>query len=53
MMLPADQLLVSESGIRSAEDVIRLQSANINTFLVGEAFMRDAEPGRALQRMFF
>ena len=52
-MLAGDQLLVTESGIRSAGDVKRMQSSGINTFLVGEAFMREAEPGAALQRMFF
>lgn len=53
MMLPGDQLLVTESGIRDANDVARLQSFGINAFLVGEAFMREADPGLALQRMFF
>lgn len=52
-MLPGDQLLVTESGIRDAEDVKRMQSSGINAFLVGEAFMREADPGLALQRMFF
>jgi len=52
-MLPGDQLLVSESGIRDADDVARMQSSGINTFLVGEAFMREENPGLALQRMFF
>jgi len=52
-MLPGDQLLVTESGIRTADDVLRMQSCGINTFLVGEAFMREADPGLALRRMFF
>ncbi len=52
-MLPGDQLLVTESGIRTADDVQRMQSCGINTFLVGEAFMREADPGLALRRMFF
>lgn len=52
-MITADQLLVTESGIRTAQDVRRLQDSAINTFLVGEAFMREADPGIALQRMFF
>jgi indole-3-glycerol phosphate synthase len=52
-MLPAKQLLVTESGIKTAEDVKRMQVSNINAFLVGEAFMREADPGLALKRMFF
>lgn len=52
-MLSTDQLLVTESGIRTADDVKRMQASAINTFLVGEAFMREADPGQALKRMFF
>lgn len=52
-MLSADQLLVTESGIKTATDVSRLQASGINMFLVGEAFMREADPGSALKRMFF
>lgn len=53
MMLPGEQLLVTESGIRSKDDVQRMQSSGINAFLVGEALMREADPGKALQRIFF
>ncbi len=52
-MLSAEQLLVTESGIKTAADVSRMQASGINMFLVGEAFMREADPGRALKRMFF
>jgi len=52
-MLPAGQQLVTESGIKSVEDVKRMQASGINTFLVGEAFMREADPGLALKHMFF
>ncbi len=52
-MLSAEQLLVTESGIKSAADVKRMQDSGINTFLVGEAFMREPDPGQALKRMFF
>jgi indole-3-glycerol phosphate synthase len=51
-MLPGDQLLVTESGIRTADDVKRMQASGINTFLVGEAFMRETDPGEALKRIF-
>ena len=52
-MLSSDQLLVTESGIKTAGDVRRMQESGINTFLVGEAFMREEDPGRALKGMFF
>jgi indole-3-glycerol phosphate synthase len=52
-MIPADRTLVTESGIHTVEDVRRMQSANINGFLVGEAFMRSGDPGAALQKLFF
>ena len=52
-MLSGDQLLVTESGIKTADDVKRMQDSGINTFLVGEAFMRVTDPGLALREMFF
>ena len=52
-LLSGDQLLVTESGIRTADDVKRMQNSGINTFLVGEAFMREEDPGKALKEMFF
>jgi len=50
--VPADRLLVTESGILSAADVARMRAAGVNAFLVGEAFMRAADPGVALQALF-
>lgn len=50
--VPADRVLVTESGIASRADVARLRAANINAFLVGEAFMRAEDPGVELQRLF-
>jgi len=50
-LLPPDRLLVTESGIRSREDVERMQNAGINAFLVGEAFMREPDPGAALKEL--
>ncbi len=52
-MLPPGRLLVTESGIRQKEDVRRMQDAGINAFLVGEAFMREDDPGKALSQLFF
>ena len=50
--VPAERLLVTESGIMTPEDVKRLRDVNINAFLVGEAFMRADEPGEALAELF-
>jgi indole-3-glycerol phosphate synthase len=50
---PADRILVTESGILDRQDVARMRDAGVNTFLVGEAFMRAVSPGAALQDMFF
>ena len=50
--MPADRLLVSESGIQSRDDVLRLAAAGVNAFLVGESFMRADDPGLALAQMF-
>ena len=51
--VPRDRRLVTESGIHGADDVARMRAAGIDAFLVGEAFMREPDPGQALQRMFF
>ena len=50
--MPAGRLLVSESGIQSRDDVLRLAAAGVNAFLVGESFMRADDPGLALAQMF-
>jgi indole-3-glycerol phosphate synthase len=50
--LPADKLLVTESGISNRDDVTRLRAAGVHAFLVGEAFMRAPEPGEALAALF-
>jgi indole-3-glycerol phosphate synthase len=52
-MVPADRLLVTESGITGPADVARMRAANVNAFLVGEAFMRFDEPGAGLRELFF
>jgi indole-3-glycerol phosphate synthase len=50
--VPADRLLVTESGILGREDVLRMRAANVHAFLVGEAFMRQPDPGAALAQLF-
>ncbi|MEM5372106.1 indole-3-glycerol phosphate synthase TrpC [Paraburkholderia azotifigens] len=52
-MMPEDRIVVTESGILSRVDVERMRAMDVNTFLVGEAFMRAEEPGAELARMFF
>jgi indole-3-glycerol phosphate synthase len=48
----SERLLVTESGIQTREDVLRLGAAGVNAFLVGEAFMRAPDPGVALAGLF-
>lgn len=50
--VPADRLLVTESGILSSDDVNKMRDHGVNAFLVGEAFMRAKEPGAALAELF-
>jgi len=50
--IPQDRILVTESGIRTREDVIKLREANVHNFLVGEAFMRADEPGQQVKMLF-
>ncbi len=47
-----DRRVITESGIHDREDVRRLQTAGVHAFLVGEAFMRAADPGSELKRLF-
>ena len=50
--VPADRVLVTESGIHTIDDVARMRGAGVNAFLVGEAFMRADDPGAELARLF-
>jgi indole-3-glycerol phosphate synthase len=47
----AGVVVVGESGIFTNEDVRRLEAAGAHAVLVGEALMREADVGRALQRL--
>jgi indole-3-glycerol phosphate synthase len=51
-LVPAPRIAVTESGILAPEHVHRLQAGAIKAFLVGEAFMRIADPGLELVRLF-
>jgi indole-3-glycerol phosphate synthase len=50
--IPPSRLVVTESGILAVADVSRMLSAGVDTFLVGEAFMRSPDPGAALASLF-
>lgn len=50
--IPADRLLITESGISTPEDVARLKKFNVNGYLVGGSLMAADEPGAALGRLF-
>tara|TARA_R110000850_G_scaffold198412_3_gene324665 strand:- start:527 stop:1360 length:834 start_codon:yes stop_codon:yes gene_type:complete len=51
--IPEDRIVVTESGIHTSDDVKAMQAKNVNSFLVGEAFMRAKNPGDELKRLFF
>jgi indole-3-glycerol phosphate synthase len=51
--IPPGVLVVTESGINSAEDVREMRRRGVHAFLVGEAFMRAPDPGAALAELFF
>ena len=50
--IPADRLVVTESGIATQRDVALMRSKGVHAFLVGEAFMRAPDPGKALTALF-
>lgn len=52
-MVPNNRLLVTESGIHTADDVRMMRESQVNAFLVGEAFMKVDEPGEKLAELFF
>ncbi len=50
--LDDETLVITESGILTSDDVSLMRENNIHSFLVGEAFMRQDNPGKALQEIF-
>ena len=50
--IPQSRIVVTESGIFTAQDVALMRQHAVHTFLVGEAFMRQAEPGAELAKVF-
>ena len=51
-VIPGDRVVVTESAIHTRDDVQRMRDAGVSAFLVGEAFMRAADPGAALRQLF-
>jgi indole-3-glycerol phosphate synthase len=51
--IPQDRIVVTESGIHTQADVQLMRDNNVNTFLVGEAFMKAEDPGEKLKELFF
>ena len=49
--IPEEVVAVSESGLRTAEDLERLRAAGFDAFLIGERFMTEPDPGAALARL--
>ena len=50
--IPAGKIVVTESGIFTVDDVKLMRENNVHTFLVGEAFMRQDDPGAELKKVF-
>ena len=51
--IPEGVTVITESGIHTRDDVELMRDHEVNGFLVGEAFMREEDPGLALKRLFF
>jgi indole-3-glycerol phosphate synthase len=51
-LIPPGRLVITESGIQGRQDVVRMRQHGVHAFLVGEAFMRAEDPGKALQALF-
>ena len=51
--IPRDKIIITESAIHTRDDVAAMRDKDVNGFLVGEAFMRAADPGSKLKELFF
>jgi len=50
-LIPAERLIVAESGINNRADIVRLQAAGAGAFLIGEALMREPDMGAKLREL--
>lgn len=51
--IPADRMVITESGIHTVDDVALMRRHKVNGFLIGEACMRVADPGQKIRELFF
>ena len=51
-LIPDDRIIITESGVLSSADVAKMRAHQVNSFLVGEAFMRAPNPGEMLAALF-
>ena len=51
-LIPEDILCISESGIRTQQDIACILGFGVSCFLVGESFMRSENPGQELENLF-
>jgi indole-3-glycerol phosphate synthase len=49
--MPRHVVAVSESGLKTADELVRLQQRGYHAFLIGERFMAESDPGRALEAL--
>ena len=49
--IPKEKLIVSESGIKSRDDIIKLEEAGVNAFLIGETLLKSDDIGRKLREL--
>jgi len=50
-LVPKDRMIVSESGLSTKDDLLRMQKAEVNCFLIGEALLKQADVAEALQKL--
>jgi len=47
--IPDSKVIVTESGIKTEEDILKLYDAGVDAFLIGETFIREENPGDKLK----
>jgi len=51
--IPDSKIIVTESGIKTKEDILMLSDAGVDAFLIGETFMREQNPGDKLKEFIY
>src|SRR5699024_8697081 len=51
--IPVDRLVVTESGIHSSADIVKMKEAGVSAFLIGETFIKASDPGIKLAELFY